>query len=100
MHSKSLQLCPTLATLLIVAQQAPLSIGLSRQESWGRLLSPLARDAPHLGIKPESCYISCIGKNILSHYRPLGSTKYWYVCTIFGSNSNNNNNNKTEKGKD
>ena len=84
MHSKSLQLCPTLATLLTVAQQAPLSIGLARQEYWSRLLSPLARDGPHLGIKPESCYIFCIGRNILSHYRPLGSTKYWYVGTIFG----------------
>ena len=103
MHSKSLQLCPTLATLLTVAQQAPLSIGLARQEYRSRLLSPLARDGPHLGIKPESCYIFCTGRNILSHYRPLGSTKYWYVGTIFGSSSKkkkkNKDNNKTEKGK-
>ena len=51
------------------------------------LLYPLARDAPHLGIKPESSYISCIGRNILYHYRPLGSTKYWYIHTRFGLNS-------------
>ena len=46
------------ATLLTVAQQAPLSIGLARQEYWSMLLYPLARDAPHLGIKRESSYIS------------------------------------------
>ena len=76
-----------LTTLLTIAQQAPLSIGLARQEYRSRLLYPLARDAPHLGFKPQSCYISCIGRNILYYYRPLGSTKYWYICAIFGSNS-------------
>ena len=74
-------------TLLTVDQQAALSIGLARQEYWSVLLYPLARDAPHLGIKPESSYISCIGRNVLYHYHPLGSTNYWYICTIFGSNS-------------
>ena len=87
MHSKSLQLCPTLATLLTVAQQAPLSIGLARQEYWSRLLCPLARNALHLGIKPESSYISCIGRNVLYHYHHLGGTNDWYLCTIFGSNT-------------
>ena len=81
------------ATLLTVAQQAPLAIGFARQEYWSRLLCPLARDAPHRGIKPESCYISCIGRNVLYHYHHLGSTKYWYKSAIFGSN------NKKEKEK-
>ena len=59
------------ATLLTVAQQAPLFIGLARQEYWSMLLYPLARDAPHLGIKRESSYISVpwkapsIGTNVL-----------------------------------
>ena len=74
MHSKSLQLCPTLATLLTVAQHAPLSIGLARQEYWSMLLYLLARDAPHLGIKPESSYLSRIGRNVVYHYHNLGST--------------------------
>ena len=78
-HFRCLQL---LATLLTVAEQAPLSIGLARQEYCSMLMYTLARDAPHLGIKPESCYISCIGRNVLYHYRPVGSTKYWYTCTI------------------
>ena len=100
MHSKSLQLCPILAILLTVAQQAPLSIGLARHEYWSMLLYPLVSDAPHLGIKPESCYISCIGRNILYHCCPLGSTKYWYICTIFGSNIKKKiDNYKTENGK-
>ena len=34
MHAKSLQSCPALATLWTVAHQAPLSMGLSRQEYW------------------------------------------------------------------
>ena len=46
------------------------------------LLYPLARDAPHLGIKPESSYISCIGRNAL-YYCHLGSTKYWYKRLYF-----------------
>ena len=59
------------ATLLIVAQKDPVSSGLARQEYWSMLLYPLARDAPHLGIKRESSYISVpweapsIGTNVL-----------------------------------
>ena len=75
------------AALLTVAQQAPVSSGLARQEYWSMLLYPLASDAPHLGIKPESSYMSCIGRNVLYHYHHLRSTKYWYICPIFGSNT-------------
>ena len=74
-------------TLLTVDQQAALSIGLARQEYWSGLLYPLARDAPHLGIKPEVSYISCTGRNVLYHDRHLGSNKYWYKITIFVSNT-------------
>ena len=88
------------AALLTVAQQAPLSIGLARQEYRSMLLCPLARNALHLGIKPESSYISCIGRNVLSHYRHLGGTNYCYLCTIVGSNTKKKkDNDKTEKGK-
>ena len=43
--------CLTLATLWIVAQQAPLSTGLPRQECWSGLplLSP--EDLPHPGFE-------------------------------------------------
>jgi len=65
------------------------------------LIYPFARDAPHLGIKPESSYISCIGRNVLYHYCHLGSTKYWCKSAIFCSNTKKlkKKDNKIEKGK-
>ena len=37
-----------------IAHQAPLSIGFSRQEYWGRLPCPPPGDLPNPGIKPMS----------------------------------------------
>ena len=37
-----------------VAQQAPLSMGFSRQEYWSGLLRPSPGDLPEPGIEPES----------------------------------------------
>ena len=49
------QSCPTLCeTLWIIACQAPLSMGFSRQEYWSRLPCPPPGDLPKLGIKPRS----------------------------------------------
>ena len=45
---------PTLATPWIVAWQAPLSMGLPRQEYWSGLPLPLPGDLPNLGIEPTS----------------------------------------------
>ena len=53
--AKSRQSCPTLfANLWIVACQAPLSMGVSRQEYWNGLLFPSPGDLPDRGIKPAS----------------------------------------------
>ena len=41
-------------TLCIVACQAPLLMGFSRQESWSGLLYPPPGDLPDLGIEPVS----------------------------------------------
>ena len=41
-------------TSWIVAHQAPLSIGFSRQECWSGLLFPASGDLPDPGIKAES----------------------------------------------
>ena len=41
-------------TLQIVAQQAPLFMGLSWQEYWSGLPFPPPGDRPHPGIKPAS----------------------------------------------
>ena len=40
------------ATQWTVARQAPLSIGLSRQEYWNGLPGPPPEDLPNPGIKP------------------------------------------------
>ena len=42
------------ATLQTVACQAPLSMGLSRQEYWSRFPSPSIGDLPDPGIEPMS----------------------------------------------
>ena len=45
-----------------VAQQAPLSMGFSRQEYWGGLPFPTPGDLPNPGIKSVSLVVSCIGR--------------------------------------
>ena len=52
MPAKSLQLCLTLATLWTSACQAPLSMGLSKQEYWNGLPYPPPGDLPNSGIEP------------------------------------------------
>ena len=49
--AKLLQLCLTLCNLWIVACQAPLSMGFSRQEYWSGLPWPPAGDLPNSGIE-------------------------------------------------
>ena len=46
--------CPTLATPLTVAHQAPLFMGFSRQEYWSELPGLPSGDRPDSGIEPES----------------------------------------------
>ena len=46
--------CPTLATLLPVVFQAPLSMGFSRQAYWSGLPFPSPGDLPDPRIKPGS----------------------------------------------
>ena len=46
--------CLTLAILWIVACQAPLSMGFSRQEYWSGLPFPSPEDLPDPGVKPRS----------------------------------------------
>ena len=48
------QSCPTLCDPWTVAHQAPLSMGLSRQEYWSGLPSPSPGDLPNPGIEPRS----------------------------------------------
>ena len=48
------KLCPTLATPWIIACQAPLSMGFSRQEYRSDLPFPSPGDLPDPGIEPRS----------------------------------------------
>ena len=48
------QSCPTLATPLTVAYQAPPSMGFPRQEYWSELPFPSPGNFPNPGIKPGS----------------------------------------------
>ena len=51
---KSLSRVQLFATLWAVAQQAPQSMGFSRQEYWSGLPFPSPRDLPDPGIEPRS----------------------------------------------
>ena len=52
MHAKSLQSCPVLYNPM--AHQAPLSMGLSRQEHWSGLPFPPPGDLPNSRMEPTS----------------------------------------------
>ena len=53
-HVQSLSHVQLFVTPQTVAHQAPLSMGLSRQEYWSELPFPHPRDFPNPGIKPMS----------------------------------------------
>ena len=53
MHAQPLRSCLTLCDP-IVAQQAPLSMGFSKQQYWSTLPCPSLGDLPNPGIKPAS----------------------------------------------
>ena len=74
-------------TAQTVAQQAPLSVGFSRQEYWSGLLFPSPGDLPDPGIDPESpvslALLHCVTqKPIMSVVQPLkrnGHLTYYNV---------------------
>ena len=50
-----------------VAHQAPLFMGLSRQEYWSGLPFPSPWDLPHPGIKTSISYVSCTDRRVIYH---------------------------------
>ena len=48
------QSCPNFATPQTIAHQAPVSMGVSRQEYWSGLPFPIPGDLSDPGIEPES----------------------------------------------
>ena len=71
------------ATLWIVAHQAPLSMGFSRQEYWSGLPCPPPRDLPNPEIKPAS-QISCIDRWVLYHWATWEAHLINYITYIQG----------------
>ena len=67
MHAQSLSRVWPSATPWTVAHQALLSTEFSRQEYWSGRPFPTPRDLPSPGMKPESLYVPCIGRQILYH---------------------------------
>ena len=63
--------CPTLVTPWIVAHQAPLSMGLSRQEYWSGLPYPPPGDLPDPGIEPTTPEAPAV-QAVSSTTEPLG----------------------------
>ena len=64
------QLYPAVCSPLVVAHQAPLSMGFSRQEYWSGLPCLPPGDLPGPGIEPASPFI---GRRILSLLSHRGS---------------------------
>ena len=62
---------PLFETLWTIDHQAPLSMGLSRQEYWNELPYPSPCDLPNPGIEPVS-YVSCVGRQVLYQLVPPG----------------------------
>ena len=59
---------------LYIARQAPLSMGLSRQEHWSRFPCPSSSGGSSWPRDQTLIYyVSCIGRQILYHERHLGS---------------------------
>ena len=65
-------------TLWIVACQAPLSVGFSRQEYWNGLPSPFPGNLSDPGIEPEVSCVSCMSKWVLYQLSHQGSSYFTY----------------------
>ena len=95
--AKTLQLCPTLCDS--TDWQAPLSVGLFRQEYWSGLPCPSPRDLPDSEIEPMSLvssalagrffttnttYVTISNKSVLGRINHM-TLKYFIRKTIFWS---------------
>ena len=72
-------------TLWMVAGQAALSVGFSRQEHWSGLPCPTPGDLPDAGIKPTVFCACWTGRRVLYRWRHRGSPSvfpYRVLCNI------------------
>ena len=68
-----------------VAHQAPVSMGLSRQEYWSGLLCPPPGDLPNSGIEPVSLTSPALAGGFFPTSHHLGSPFYNLACLEFTS---------------
>ena len=66
-HVQSLSRVRIFATLWMVARQAPLSVGFSRQEHWSGLPFPPPEDLPHPGMEPMSPVCPALAGRFFTH---------------------------------
>ena len=78
----SLSRAQLFATPWTAAHQAPLSMEISRQEHWNRLLFPTKRDVPDPRVETESC-ISCFGRCIVYHWASREAPLYMVIAYLF-----------------
>ena len=81
MHAQSLSCVRLCATPWTVAHQAPLSLGLSRQEYWSGLPLPFPGDLPDPGLNP--CLLLC--RRILDRWATGGVSLLFYTSFPFRS---------------
>ena len=70
------------ATLWTVAHQAPLSMGVSRQECWSEFPRPPPGDLPDPGMEPASLMSPASAGGFLSTVPPGKSTSTTALCQI------------------
>ena len=70
-----------LVTLWIVALQAPLSIGFSRQEYWNGLSFPPPGDLTDPGIKPTSLMSPALAGGFFTTSTTWEALAWFYFCT-------------------
>ena len=85
MPAKSLQLCLTLYDPWIVAHQAPLSMGFSRQEYWGGLPCPPPGDLRDPGIEPSSLLSPALAGRFFTTSAPWEAQRR--KCEVKGAQS-------------
>ena len=71
--------CQTLCDPWTVAHQAPLSLGLPRQEYWSGLPFPSPGDLPNSGIEPTSPALA--GRSFTAE--PAGKPGQVYACLVY-----------------
>ena len=72
---------PLFVTLWTVNRQAPLSMGLPRQEYWSGLPFPPPGDLPYPGIEPHLLKVSCIAGGFFTA-EPLGNLQISRILYI------------------